>query len=607
MSNFDTVVLDGEMGLFTTIREGDLPYYTGATEVTPSDQTQTLPTADTIVTSNITINPIPDIELETKSVTYTPTESEQTDTIRASSGYDAIEEVNVTVEAIDSDYVGSNVPRNDSDDLTVSGAAVTAPAGYYAANASASVASGTEGTPTAAKGAVSNHSVAVTPSVTNAAGYISGGTHTGTAVTVSASELVSGNKSITANGTNIDVTDYATVSVAVPGSSPNLETVQVSYTATESAQSDTITPSTGYDGIGEVDVTITAIPDDYVGSAIDRRDSTDLSASGATVTAPAGYYESAATKSVASGTAGTPSATKGAVSNHSVSITPSVTNTAGYISGGTLTGTAVTVDVTELESGTKSITENGTGISVSGYSAVDVNVSGGGGDDTLTKRLKNTLTTYSIDGNVAIPGYLFADCTNLQSVSFPDVTEINKPNVFNNCSSLTSVSLPELTTIGSSAQSTFERATNLSAIFPKLATIAGTYTFSRVNGPIVLPALTSLTGADTFRAGTTIVDFGPGLTSLPVRTFYSGTYTTIIFRCSTQVVALSSDSSIAGFSADTTIYIPKALYDHLGDGTALDYRVATNWTTKATTVTFACIEGSQYENYYADGTPIPTT
>lgn len=112
---------------------------------------------------------------------------------------------------------------------------------------------------------------------------------------------------------------------------------------------------------------------------IASKTSSNLSASGATVTAEAGYYASSASKTVASGTEGTPTATKGTVSNHAVSVTPSVTNTAGYISGGTKTGTAVTVSVAELESGTKSITANGTGISVSGYSAVDVAVPTGGG------------------------------------------------------------------------------------------------------------------------------------------------------------------------------------------------------------------------------------
>lgn len=86
---------------------------------------------------------------------------------------------------------------------------------------------GTAGTPTATKGTVSNHSVSVTPSVTNTTGYITGSTKTGTAVTVSASELVSGNKEITANGTNIDVATYSTVSVAVPsGTSKNTQVMQ---------------------------------------------------------------------------------------------------------------------------------------------------------------------------------------------------------------------------------------------------------------------------------------------------------------------------------------------------------------------------------------------
>lgn len=83
-----------------------------------------------------------------------------------------------------------------------------------------------------------------------------------------------------------------------------------------------------------------------------------------------------------SGTAGTPTATKGTVSNHSVSVTPSVTNTTGYITGSTKTGTAVTVTASELASGNKEITQNGTNIDVVGFSTVSVSVSGGGGSVT---------------------------------------------------------------------------------------------------------------------------------------------------------------------------------------------------------------------------------
>ena len=107
------------------------------------------------------------------------------------------------------------------------------------------------------------------------------------------------------------------------------------------------------------------------------------STSSQTIQPDSGYYglSSVQINAMPSGTEGTPTATKGTVSNHSVSVTPSVTNTAGYITGSTKTGTAVTVSASELVSGTKSITANGTAIDVTNYAAVDVAVSGGGGGD----------------------------------------------------------------------------------------------------------------------------------------------------------------------------------------------------------------------------------
>ena len=138
-----------------------------------------------------------------------------------------------TITGVSSTYVGSGITQRDGDDLTVSGATVSVPAGYYAEAASKSVATGSAGTPTAAKGTVSNHSVSVTPSVTNTTGYITGGTKTGTAVTVSASELVSGTLTISSSGTK-DVTNYASASVAAG-----------SATAPASISGTTATVSTG--------------------------------------------------------------------------------------------------------------------------------------------------------------------------------------------------------------------------------------------------------------------------------------------------------------------------------------------------------------------------
>lgn len=115
---------------------------------------------------------------------------------------------------VDGSYVAPT-PKTASD-VTVNGSTVTIPAGAYSSQVQKSVAPGTAGTPTATKGTVSNHQVSVTPSVTNTTGYITGGTKTGTAVTVAASELVSGNLALTQNTASTNCTNYATVSVAIP-------------------------------------------------------------------------------------------------------------------------------------------------------------------------------------------------------------------------------------------------------------------------------------------------------------------------------------------------------------------------------------------------------
>lgn len=167
----------------------------------------------------------------------------------------------------------------------------------------------------------------------------------------------SGNKAITATTstqTGIDVTNYATVSVAPTPS----ETKSVTTNGD-------VTPSSGK-LLSKVTVNVPT------GTS---RDSSDLTVSGATVNVPEGLYSSAASKSVASGTAGTPTASKGAVSNNSVTVTPSVTNTEGYITGGTKTGTGVTVSASELVSGNKAITPSETaqsGVDVTNFKTASV-------------------------------------------------------------------------------------------------------------------------------------------------------------------------------------------------------------------------------------------
>ena len=147
-----------------------------------------------------------------------------------------------------------------------------------------------------------------------------------------------------------------------------------------------------------------AISSSYVGSGVTRRSSTDLTASGDTVTVPSGYYENNASKAVSAGSAGTPTATKGTVSNHAVSITPSVTNTTGYITGSTKTGTAVSVAASELVSGSETKTENGT-YDVTNLASLVVNVAGSTDVKTGTLTVAsnvNTSTSTQITTTTAI-------------------------------------------------------------------------------------------------------------------------------------------------------------------------------------------------------------
>lgn len=129
-----------------------------------------------------------------------------------------------------------------------------------------------------------------------------------------------------------------------------------STTPTKSQQ--TVQTPEGYDGL--ISVTVNAIPSNYIDTSdatatensilsgetayvdgsliigtIATKTSSNLTASGKTVTVPAGYYASAAKKSVSTATQATPTIS---VSNSGI-ITASSTQSAGYVSSGTKSAT----------------------------------------------------------------------------------------------------------------------------------------------------------------------------------------------------------------------------------------------------------------------------
>ena len=189
----------------------------------------------------------------------------------------------------------------------------------------------------------------------------------------------------TASGSSLDVSQYATATVNVPGITPsgNIDitafgvTDVTNYATATVPYADWSTVNDRYfytsDGQRKWHDGATAFLSDagWLGEDI-VFDSTNYNAipTGTTITPStssqtiggANYMMEGAVTVAAmpSGTAGTPTATKGTVSNHAISVTPSVTNTTGYITGGTKTGTAVSVSASELVSGTYTVDSSGT-------------------------------------------------------------------------------------------------------------------------------------------------------------------------------------------------------------------------------------------------------
>ena len=388
------------------------------------------------------------------------------------------------------------LPNRTSADLTVSGATVTALAGWYENNASKSVASGTEGTPTATKGTVSNHSVSVTPSVTNTEGFINGGTHNGSSVTVSASELVSGTKNISQNGES-DVTNYQKVNVSVPIPTPSLQTKTKTYTPTTSQQAETVIADAGYDGLDEVDITVNPIPPEYIVPS----GTYTVSASG---TADITNY---ANLSVPSGSAGSPALSVSEVTNHSVTVRASTIRTAGWIPGGTVQGASRVISASDLVSGTKSITSNGTGIDVTNYETVDVSVPSG--QPTLqTKSVSYTPTTSqqtaSVTADVGYDGLdevdITVDAMPSGSASAPSTISGTSASVSTGTNTLTLSKTVSVTPTVSAGYVSSGTATNSSVSLTASVTTKGATNHYATTSDQTIASGTYLTGTQTIKA-----------------------------------------------------------------------------------------------------------
>lgn len=215
---------------------------------------------------------------------------------------------------------------------------------------------------------------------------------------------------------------------------------------------------------------------------------------------------------------------------------------------------------------TKTITENGTYSAedddADGYSEVTVNVSSGGGTDYLAETCNNTITRYESDEVTQVYGSVFRGNTSLQKVFLKNCTTI------------------------SNAGYAFTRAPLIYGVFPSLTTIKTWGNFESCSK-------------------LEVIDIGATLTRFSDAQFDgSSKFKTLILRGNSVStlgnVNVFNGSPFASGKTGGTLYVPQALIS--------SYQSASNWSTILgyATNSIVAIEGSQYENYYADGTPIST-
>ena len=236
---------------------------------------------------------------------------------------------------------------------------------------------GTAGTPTATKGTVSNHTISVTPSVTNTTGYIIGSAKIGTAVTVSASELVSGTYSVTSSGTK-DVTNYASASVpslTLPSAASSTSSGTSKATISRSTSNQYINIPTGFNDTAQY-YTVSATPN-------------------GTVTAPSTITGTTATVSTGTNTL---TLTK------SVSVTPNVT-TAGYISAGTAGNASVSLTASVTTKAAATITPGTTNQTIASGTYLTGTQTIAGDADLVASNIVNGVQIFGVTGNVVLQNY----------------------------------------------------------------------------------------------------------------------------------------------------------------------------------------------------------
>lgn len=218
---------------------------------------------------------------------------------------------------------------------------------------------------------------------------------------------------------------------------------------------------------------------------------------------------------------------------------------------------------------------------------VDSIETGGGGEDVVALIAARTITSIESGFTTLTAARLLENCYSLTSVRFPNWESGAGGFICNGCSALTSVFVPKLKTM---AANNFANCTSLRVV--------------------VLPSFTNYGNNGNFDGCTALEVVDYAAETINTRSFFSQkehqnntALETIIIRATNAVANLGNLNNLTGTpfadgGTGGTLYVPSALIS--------SYQAATNWSTILgyTNNNIAAIEGSQYEDYYADGTPI---
>ena len=350
----------------------------------------------------------------------------------------------------------------------------------------------------------------------------------------------SGKKTISQNGTDIDVAEFAKVDVSVPIPKTVIEPLSI-------IKNGTYTAPDGVNGYSPIEVAV-PVPDGYIKpsgtksiTANGTHDAREYESVAVNVPIPNGYIKPSGKKTISE---------NGENINVSeyATVDVNVPIPSGYIK----------------PSGTLEITENGS-YDITQLERVEVNIeSGGGGDvDGLIDGSITEITSEVTD----IRSYAFSYCAKLVSANFPNATSMGA-SALRNCSSLESASIPNVREIKAEAFSYCSSLKNIEATNARYIYDSAFRNCTALEN-VVFPSVTQVS-TNVFYGCTMLykVDF-PEVSTLTGYAFQNCTkLEALILRRTDKVCSLSAKLTISPY-----IYVPRALKSQ--------YSSATNWSFSA--------------------------